>query len=132
LRQRLSAHRSVSYCAACHARMDPLGLGLESFDGLGRLRTEDNGERIDASGDLDGRWFRNAIELSQLLHDDPRFSDCIVRQAYRVATGHIETDGERGTLRALSLDFASGGHSLRDLMEAIALSDGFRRATAQP
>jgi hypothetical protein len=132
LRARLTDHQQVAYCASCHRRMDDIGLGLEAFDGLGRIRDEENGVPIDASGNLDGRAFRDAQELAAMLHDDPRFSDCLVHQAYRIATGHLETEGEAGTLRRLALEFASHGYSLRQLLTAIVTSDGFRRATPQP
>ena len=32
LRQRMEAHRANAVCASCHAKMDPLGFGLENFD----------------------------------------------------------------------------------------------------
>lgn len=131
LRTRLLAHQQVAYCAGCHRRMDGIGLGLEGFDGLGRVRDLENGIPIDASGDVDGRPFADALELGQLIRDDPRFAECVVRQAYRVASGHIETTGEAGTIRELYVDFATHGHSLRHLLAAIAVSDGFRRAVAQ-
>jgi hypothetical protein len=131
LRVRLAAHQELEYCGSCHRRMDGIGLGLEAFDGLGRFRRMENGVPIDASGDLDGHTFEDARGLGQVIHDDPRFAGCIARQMYRIATGHIETEGERGTLRELRTDFANGGFSLAELMEAIVLSDGFRRATPQ-
>jgi hypothetical protein len=37
-RQRLEQHRQKAECASCHARLDPLGFGLENFDVLGRWR----------------------------------------------------------------------------------------------
>jgi hypothetical protein len=132
LRARLLAHQQVSYCASCHRRLDDIGLGLEAFDGLGRYRDLENGVPIDASGDVDGRPFGDALALGQMIHDDPRFAECIVRQAYRVGSGHIETDGEAGTIRELYVDFATHGFSLRHLLESIVTSDGFRRAVAQP
>jgi hypothetical protein len=132
LRSRLLAHQQVAYCAGCHRRLDGIGLGLERFDGLGRYRDLENGVPIDASGDVDGHPFRDALELGHMIHDDPRFAECMVRQAYRVGSGHIETDGEAGTIRELYIDFATHGFSLRHLLESIVVSDGFRRAVAQP
>ncbi len=131
LRVRLAAHQEIEYCGSCHRRMDGIGLGLEAFDGLGRFRRLENGQPIDASGDLDGHAFEDARELGQVIHDDTRFTGCITRQMYRIATGHIETEGERGTLRELRIAFASGGYSLSQLMESIVMSDGFRRAVPQ-
>ena len=53
-RQRLEQHRKDPNCAACHARLDPLGFALENFDPIGRWRTEVSGETVDASGQLPG------------------------------------------------------------------------------
>jgi hypothetical protein len=53
-RQRLEQHRKNPNCAACHARLDPLGFALENFDPIGRWRTEVSGETVDASGQLPG------------------------------------------------------------------------------
>ena len=39
-RQRLVKHRENPNCASCHSKMDPLGFGLETFDPIGRKRTE--------------------------------------------------------------------------------------------
>jgi len=37
LRQRMEQHRENPACAACHARMDPLGFAMENFDAVGRI-----------------------------------------------------------------------------------------------
>ncbi len=132
LRDRLLAHQEVEYCAGCHRRLDGIGLGLEAFDALGRYREEENGVPVDASGDLDGRTFEDARGLGLLIHDDPRFAQCMVRQAYRVASGHHESDGEAETIDRLYVDFATHGYSLRRLFAELVVSDGFRRAVPQP
>src|SRR5262249_49563052 len=41
LRQRMEQHRTDPNCATCHARMDPIGFGMENFDAIGRWRTRD-------------------------------------------------------------------------------------------
>jgi hypothetical protein len=51
-RQRLEKHRKDPNCAACHARLDPLGFCLENFDAVGRWRTAIDGVPVDASGEL--------------------------------------------------------------------------------
>ncbi|QDT03824.1 hypothetical protein K227x_22090 [Rubripirellula lacrimiformis] len=53
LRQMLEKHRADPQCAACHAKMDPIGFTLENYDAIGRWRTEDAGQTIDASSDLE-------------------------------------------------------------------------------
>ena len=52
VRERLALHRQNPACAACHAPMDPLGFALENFDAVGRWRTVDAGNLIDASAVL--------------------------------------------------------------------------------
>src|SRR5262249_27532619 len=34
MREQMQAHRANAVCAACHARMDPIGFALENFDGV--------------------------------------------------------------------------------------------------
>jgi hypothetical protein len=38
IRQQLEQHRTVESCALCHAKIDPAGFALESFDVMGGLR----------------------------------------------------------------------------------------------
>ena len=45
LRQMLERHRANPSCAACHARFDSFGLAFETFDPVGRHRTQDLGGR---------------------------------------------------------------------------------------
>jgi hypothetical protein len=67
-RQQLERHRADPNCAGCHKRMDPLGLGLENFDAIGRWRTEVQGTAVDASGVLaTGEEFSGPAELKKLL-----------------------------------------------------------------
>ena len=68
VRERLLRHRADPTCATCHDRIDPIGFGLESYDVLGRWRTEDAGRRIDSRGRLpDGSSFDGPEELKALL-----------------------------------------------------------------
>jgi len=52
LRERLEKHRANPVCAGCHRAMDPIGFAMENFDGIGRWRTTEDGQPIDASGTL--------------------------------------------------------------------------------
>ena len=48
--------------------MDPIGLGLETYDAVGAFRTMDGKVAIDSSGTLpDGKSFRGAEDLKQIL-----------------------------------------------------------------
>jgi hypothetical protein len=67
-RQRLELHRKDANCASCHARLDPLGFGLENYDVLGRWRDQIAGQPVDASGLLTtGEAFSGPAELRTIL-----------------------------------------------------------------
>ena len=132
LRDRLAAHESQSFCAACHRQMDRIGLGLEDFDGLGQVRLADNGATIDASGDLDGTSFKTPVELGAAVAAHPALGPCLVRQLVRYASAAPETPGEDAEIQRLAYDFADQGHSLPALLRAMALSPAFRTATETP
>jgi mono/diheme cytochrome c family protein len=68
LRQRMEKHRENASCAVCHAKLDPLGFGLENFDGVGAFRETDGKFKIDPSGELpDGSKFSGPAELRKVL-----------------------------------------------------------------
>ena len=67
MRERLEQHRQNPACAACHARIDPMGFALENFDGVGKWRTHQGSSAIDASGSLDGATFNGVSELRTML-----------------------------------------------------------------
>ena len=68
LRERLEIHRKDAGCASCHKTMDPLGMGLENFDAIGRWRDKEGEKPVDASGDLpSGEKFAGPIELISII-----------------------------------------------------------------
>jgi hypothetical protein len=128
MRARLATHRSVASCAGCHNLMDPIGLTFEHFDAIGAYRVDDDGHALDTNGDLDGQMFADPSQLARILHDDPAAVQCVVRQLYRYAVAHVETDGEQSVVDTLAKGFAGSGYKLTDLLQAVVMSDGFRQA----
>jgi hypothetical protein len=131
-RARLNFHQENPVCAGCHKIMDPMGLALENFDGIGRYRTEEKGETIDASGTLDGKPFKDVTELGRVLHDHPSLPTCVVRRAYTYGSGGPATPGIKPTLDHFGAKFAEAGYSMPELLRAIALSDSFSIITPTP
>src|SRR5258708_13412354 len=74
MRARLEQHRANPVCASCHKVMDPIGFALESFDAVGKYRTDDeNFESIDTTGAYaDGTRIDGLAGLRQVLvnHSD--------------------------------------------------------------
>lgn len=128
MRERLQTHLTNDTCTGCHSLMDPIGLGLENFNGLGLYRRTDNGAAITTFGNIDTDRFTDVTDLSRLLHDHPSVGPCMVDRMYRYATGHAETDSEQVELAHMTDFYAAQGYRIRQLMFAIATSDGFRRA----
>jgi hypothetical protein len=90
VRDRLEAHRRKgTSCNGCHQFMDPIGLGFEHYDAVGRYRDTDLGVAIDASGEfpITGVPFDGAIGLASALKTDSRLGDCIVRKFLTYALG---------------------------------------------
>ena len=128
-KQRLKAHSTEATCRNCHELSDPIGFGLEIFDGIGSYRSTENGVRIDTSGVLDGRAFANTADLGQAFHDSPLIGACLVENVYRYGVGRDPVNSERRLLRRLEKQFESSGHRLHALLRDVAMSDGFRTAT---
>jgi len=72
VRERLQQHRANAACASCHKLIDPVGFSLENFDAVGRWRTTEAGQPIDASGGLVGSGeFTGVSGLEKALLDRP-------------------------------------------------------------
>ncbi len=127
VRQRMDAHATNPVCTGCHKITDPMGYALETFDGGGAFRTKENGADIDASGSLDGKAFKSALELGQVLHDSPSTANCLVNRMASYATGR--SFKREPWLEDMEKGFAAKGYVVPELMRAIALHDVFTRAT---
>ena len=127
-RERLARHRGRAECAGCHARIDPLGFGLENFDRVGRWRDADAGVAVDAAGVLpDGRTFTGPVELRVLLAAKPDpFVRCLTRKLLTYALGRSLTPADGPAVERVVRQAARRGFRFADLAVALALSDPFR------
>ena len=132
VRERLTAHRDNPTCAGCHRNMDPIGLTMENFDGLGQYRTVENGAPIDASGDLDQVAFAGPAGLGRVLHDNPAASSCLVNRLYAYAVARPPAGGEREWLSYQEKRFSDNGYRLPDLLRSIATSRAFYAIAREP
>jgi hypothetical protein len=133
IREQLEAHRANPECAACHAIMDPLGFGLEKYDGVGSWRTEDNDQPIDATGELPtGEEFDGAAEMADLLAGDPRFGQCVAEQLFVYALGRGVEKGDKFHLESIDSGFGERGYRLRELIKLIVVSEPFRMRRGEP
>lgn len=128
LRQRLEKHRSDPNCASCHARMDPIGFGLENFDPIGRWRTQISGQPVDSAGKLTtGETFSGPIELKQLLlkrKDD--FTRTLASKMLSYALGRGLEFYDEPAVAVITADLAKNDYKSTEMIAAIAKSYPFR------
>jgi hypothetical protein len=75
-RERLKAHQEDPQCNNCHRKIDPIGFGLENFDAVGRWRTTDSYQILDANGNPDPAKSTSwQIDPAATLHKGPHFKD---------------------------------------------------------
>ncbi|HKP61475.1 MAG TPA: DUF1592 domain-containing protein [Polyangiales bacterium] len=131
-RQRLTRHRMDPSCAGCHVLMDPLGLALEHFDGIGAFRETENNLAIDASGELDGARFEDARGLALAISRHPDAASCFVRTVLRYARGALENPNETALLVTLGDDFEAGTFKVPELLLSVISEPSFRHVGAMP
>src|SRR5262249_43942821 len=114
-------------CAGCHARMDPLGFGLENFDAIGGWRTQDGNFDIDSSGDLpDGRNFKGPDELKAILRSEKdAFAECISDKMLTYALGRGLTRGDQSAVKSIAQRLAANDYRFSSLVIGIVNSPQF-------
>jgi len=130
VRGRLLDHMENEGCSGCHRRTDPLGLALEHFDGLGQLRTMENGAPIDVSAELKDVTIEGARGVGEYLRNEPRVPACLVRNVYSYGVG-VKTYGrDKAYLAAQTQAFIASGYRYPALVRLIATSPEFFRVIA--
>jgi hypothetical protein len=136
LRIKLEAHKSDASCAACHRKIDPLGLAFDNYDAIGRWRTEEvvsdgNGDnpKVDASGEMpDGRKFRDAEEFKSLmLADLDKFNYAFVEKLAVFALRRTTSLDDRAELAKIAAKSKAADYRLAEIVEALVLSDLFQK-----
>lgn len=134
VRKRLEAHRSDPMCASCHKILDPIGLGLENYDAIGKYRTKyANGDDIDPSGTLpDGTPFVGLTELTEALAKDTRLTECVSERMLTYALSREVVASDETYLSQIRDQWTADGMDLSSLVKRIVLSDPFRNRRGEP
>ena len=151
IREQLARHRSATACASCHAKIDPPGFALESFDVIGGERTRYRsigegepaprgsidpfigisfklGPAVDASGTMpDGRSFSGIHGFQDLIAADAgRLLKNLARQLAIYGTGRDVSFADREQLAAIVADTQRKGGGVRTLLFELTQSQLFR------
>ncbi len=136
LREKLQLHRADANCAACHQRIDPLGLAFDNFDAIGRWRTVETvrdgagaDPKLDPSGELvDGRKFADAVGLKRLLLDDTaKFAEAFTEKLATYALRRGMTFPDRTELKRIAEQAKANDFKLAALIEAFVVSELFQK-----
>jgi Protein of unknown function (DUF1592)/Protein of unknown function (DUF1588)/Protein of unknown function (DUF1585) len=132
MRQQIEQHRADPSCAACHAKMDPIGFALENFDAVGRWRTKEGGFDIDASGKMpSGESFKNASELKRILRANPEeFLLCFTEKLMTYALGRGVERNDKPLIRGMVRDSARDNYKFSSIVQAIVRSAPFQMRRA--
>jgi cytochrome c551/c552 len=128
VRERMEQHRANPVCAGCHKIMDPIGLTLENFDGVGQWRDTDSGFKIDASGQLvDGTRVDGPSSLRKALLDRPEaFVGTVTEKLLMYALGRETKYYDMPVVRAVMSDSAHDRYRFSELVLGIVKSAPFQ------
>jgi hypothetical protein len=152
IREQLDKHRSNASCAVCHAKMDPAGFALESFDVIGGFRTRYRsvgdlgdpaprgnidpfigisfklGPPVDPTGQLpDGRKFSDVSQLESILAADKHsLLHNLAQQLTVYATGRDVAFTDRPALDEMVGRTEGQGGGIRTLLHELVQSSLFQ------
>ncbi len=136
LRMKLESHIHDPKCAACHAKIDPLGLAFENFDAIGRWRTEEvveggigDNPKVNPSGKLpDGRAYQDAEAFKKLLLTDiDKFNTAFIEKLATYGLRRSTSFGDLAGLAEIAKTSRAKDYRLRDIIEAFVCSDLFQK-----
>ncbi|MDA1137177.1 MAG: DUF1592 domain-containing protein [Planctomycetota bacterium] len=123
-REQLEVHRKNPECASCHNQMDPIGLGLESFDAIGRWRETQYGKPIDASGQFpNGDKFDGPEALRKILMNrKDQFLWQIIRKTFSYALGRGLNRNDQCYIGRTMEDLKKNGYRSSFLIHNVVMS----------
>ena len=128
VRERMEQHRATQPCKGCHQIMDPIGLSLENFDGIGRWRTQDAGAKIDTSGQLVDGTALDGIESlrTALLRYPDAFVQNMTEKLMMYGVGRSAHYYDMPAIRTITRDAAKNDYRFSALVTAIVTSEPFQ------
>jgi cytochrome c5 len=128
MRERMEEHRRNPACSGCHKLMDPIGLALENFDGIGRWRTTDGGVKIESSDTLfDGAKVEGPVGLRQAVSSRPeQFARTITEMLLTYGLGRGIEHYDMPVVRSVLKDAARDNYRFSSLVLGIVKSQPFQ------
>ena len=131
--ERIAAHRDNPSCRGCHEMMDPIGMGLENFDGIGQWRDRDGNVPIEPNDDFFGtdpfEGHNGLIDIIRAREEVPR---CVTEKLLTYSLGRALGHSDHCFIDAITEATAEGGHKLDDIVVQVVLSPAFRMTEGIP
>ncbi len=133
MRERMAEHRANPACAGCHKLMDPVGFAMESYDAVGRYRTNDEGKPLDIAGELpDGSKFDGVDGLQRALLARPElFVSTLGEKLLTYAIGRGAEDYDAPAVRKVVRDASAKDYKFSSLILGIVNSTPFQMRRSQ-
>ena len=136
MKEAMLEHRKNPVCANCHKMMEPIGLALENFDGIGsyRARYDDANAEVDSSGILfDSTEFADASGFrKQLMKHQDRFVHTVISKLLTYALGRKLDYYDQPVVREIFTKSQADNHTWSSLILGIIESKPFQNRRTQP
>ncbi|MDZ7778803.1 MAG: DUF1592 domain-containing protein [Gemmatimonadota bacterium] len=132
-RERMAQHRDNPACESCHSVIDPIGLALENFDVTGAWRIKENGNPIDARGELyDGTSIENPSDLREAILERPSvFVRTFTKNMMAYALGRRVEYYDMPTVRSIEAEAKENDYRMSSFILGVVKSPAFRMARAE-
>src|SRR5215475_12399296 len=133
MRQRMEEHRANPACASCHRMMDPIGFALENFDGTGKWRIREAGQKLDASGQLvDGSPIDGDVSLREnMVRYSPQFIRTVTEKLLTYALGRGVEYEDMPAVRSIVREVSKSDYRFSAVVLEIVKSMPFQMSEAQ-
>lgn len=126
-RERVTLQTKPEACNSCHGMINPIGFTLESFDALGKLRSQENGKAVDSTGSYQPRVgalakFAGATELAKYIANSDEAHAAFVEKLFQNLVKQPVLAYGSKTLPNLQQSFANNQYSIRKLMVDIMVT----------
>ena len=131
MRERMAQHRSNTVCANCHKLMDPIGLALENFDGIGRWRDMDGEAAIDPADTLyNGIKVNGPASLREVILSHPdQFVRTMTEMLMTYGLGRGLEYYDMPTVRSVVKDAARTNYRFSSMVLGVVKSAPFQMKT---
>ncbi len=130
-RERVTLHTGPGTCGgACHSQIiNPAGFAFENYDAIGKYRSQENGNAIDASGEMDVgepsmKW-SEGVQFVKLVAKHPATHRCMTRAWLEYLYGRRPVDADEFVVEKTATASLSQNTPMTELVMELVTRDSF-------